>query len=57
VKTRDLVKKLKSAGYTKERSGDHITYEKEGGRPVQVPHGREVNEYTAQAILKDAGIK
>jgi mRNA interferase HicA len=57
VKQRDLIKKLKEAGYTRDRTNDHITYEKEGHRPVQVPNHREVNENTARAILKIAGIK
>jgi mRNA interferase HicA len=56
VKRVDLVKKLKKAGYRLERTGDHEIYEKEGYRPVQVPNHREINEYTAKAILKAAGI-
>ena len=40
----------------KVRKGKHKIYEKEGCRPVQVPDHREINEYTAKAILKDAGL-
>lgn len=56
VKRRDLIKKLKAGGYKKDRSKDHTTYEKEGSRPVQVPNHRELDEYTAKAILKAAGL-
>ena len=57
MKRRDLIKKLESAGYKRERDGDHTIYEKEGSRPVQVPKHREINENTAKAILKAAGVK
>ena len=57
MKRRDLIKKLEKAGYKRERNSDHIIYEKEGSRPVQVPHKREINENTARAILRDAGLK
>ncbi|MDR2095228.1 MAG: type II toxin-antitoxin system HicA family toxin [Treponema sp.] len=56
MKRRDLIKKLEAAGYRLVRTGDHALYEKKGGRPVQVPNHNEVNEYTAKAILKAAGI-
>lgn len=58
MKRRDLIKKLESAGYTKDRDdGNHTIYEKKGKRPVQVPRHREVNENTANSILKTAGLK
>ena len=57
MKRRDLVKKLEAAGYKLNRTGDHAIYEKEGGRPVQVPNHTEINENTARAILKAAGLK
>jgi mRNA interferase HicA len=58
VKRRDLVKKLESAGYREDRTdGGHAIYEKEGSRPVQVPNHREINENTARAILKAAGLE
>jgi len=56
VKRKDLIKKLKAAGYQLDRTGDHAIYEKPGSPPVQVPNHREINEYTAKAILKTAGI-
>ena len=56
MKRRDLVKKLEAAGYRLDRTGDHAIYEKPGSRPVQVPNHREINKFTAQAILNAAGI-
>jgi mRNA interferase HicA len=56
VKRKDLIKKLEAAGYRLDRTGDHAIYEKQGNRPIQVPNHREINEYTARAILKTAGI-
>ena len=57
LKRRDLIKKLESAGYKLDRDdGNHSIYEKSGNRPVQVPRHREINEFTAKAILKTAGI-
>lgn len=57
MKRRDLIKKLETAGYRLDRDGDHSIYEKEGCRPVQVPKHREINENTARAILKAAGLR
>lgn len=57
MKRRDLVKKLEAAGYKIDRDGDHTIYEKQNCRPVQVPKHREINENTAKAILKAAGLK
>ena len=58
MKRRDLIKKLESAGYRITRDdGDHTIYIKPGSRPVQIPRHREINEFTAKAILKAAGLK
>ena len=57
MKRKGLIKKLESAGYRRDRTGDHTIYEKPGNRPVQVPNHREINEYTAKAILKASGIE
>jgi mRNA interferase HicA len=58
VKRRDLVKELETAGYRESRNdGGHAIYEKKGSRPVQVPNHREINENTAKAILKAAGLR
>ena len=58
MKRRDLIKKLEAAGYKEDRNdGNHAIYEKQGVRPVQVPNHREINENTAKAILRIAGLK
>ena len=62
MKKRDLVIKLESAGwYLKRYGGEHDIYKHDkptGERStVQVPKHREINEVTAQQILKDAGLK
>ena len=57
MKRKDLIKILKAAGYRLDRTGEHAIYEKPGSRSVQVPNHKEINEYTAKAILKVAGIK
>jgi len=57
MKRRDLIKKLKVNGYKLDRTGNHSIYEKTGHRSVQVPNHREINEETARAILKTAGIE
>ncbi len=58
VKIRDLIKRLEAAGYRKLREGsDHTIYGKEDSRRISVPRHREINENTAEAILKQAGLK
>ena len=57
MKRRDLVKKLLAAGYRQDRNyGGHAIFEKQGLRSVQVPNHREINENTAKAILRAAGL-
>ena len=58
MKRRDLIRMLETAGYNKIRdTGDHTIYKMAGCVILQVPRHREVNENTAKAILKDAGLK
>ncbi|HHW06174.1 MAG TPA: type II toxin-antitoxin system HicA family toxin [Clostridia bacterium] len=62
MKRRDLIKKLRAAGWYLVRHGhDHDIYRHDnppGERIlVQVPRHREINEVTAKQILKDAGLK
>lgn len=57
MKYRDIIKQLEDAGFRVVREGDHTILAKPGSRPVQVPRHREVNELTAKAILKAAGLK
>ena len=57
MKRRDLVSLLEKAGYREVRNNRHAIYKKEGCRSVQVPNHREIAEYLAKQILKDAGIQ
>ena len=58
MKRRDLVKLLRDHGYRSVRDdGDHEIFQAPGRRPVQVPRPRELNENTAKAILKQAGLR
>lgn len=58
MKHRILIKKLESHGFRVVRDdGDHTIYRNGEGKTVQVPRHREINENTARAILKVAGIK
>lgn len=64
MKRKDLIRKLQEAGYSWAREGDHTTMYKPGvpkDQPplralIQVPRHTEINELTATAILKQAGI-
>lgn len=57
MKRKDLLRKLKSAGFQEVRDdGNHTIYKKEGCRAVQIPRHTELNEYTARGILKTAGL-
>ena len=58
MKRRDLIKKLETNGFSKIRDdGSHTIYKTQNKRAVQVPRHREINEITANQILKDAGLK
>ena len=58
MKRKDLLRKLKEAGFHEVRDdGDNTIYKKEGLRAVQIPRHKEINEYTAKGILKAAGLK
>lgn len=58
LKRRDLIKRLEGDGWKFKRSGgNHDIYEKNGFPKIQIPRHTEINEYTAQGILKKAGLK
>ncbi len=58
MKRRDLIKRLTEAGFVLLRDdGDHTVYGKPDSRRVAVPRHREVDERTAKAILKAAGLQ
>ena len=62
---KDIIRLLESAGYRWVREGDHTTMYKPGvpkDQPplrgiIQVPRHKEINEITAKAILRQAGIQ
>jgi mRNA interferase HicA len=54
---RDLIKKLENNGWWKAREGDNHTIYTNGKRSEPIPRHKEINEITAKAILKRAGLK
>ena len=57
MKQRDLIKKLKQAGFELARHGTSHDVYKRGSDEEEVPRHREINEILARAILKKWGIK
>lgn len=56
MKQRDLIKKLKAAGFEfKRHGGDHDIYER-NGNVEKIPRHKEINEKLAKAILKKWGL-
>lgn len=59
MKYRDLVKALQKSGWVITSGSNHDIAknpEKPGVR-IPIPRHKEINEITAQGILKDAGLK
>ena len=54
MKRNDLEKKLKKLGWRLSRHGKKHDIWSDGDRETAVPRHLEINEYTAQAILKEA---
>ena len=54
---KEMVKLLTANGWIKTRGGkgSHIKMEKQGERPITIPHG-ELNKYTERGIRKQAGL-
>ncbi len=57
MKRRDLIKKLKIAGFELERNGSNHDIYKRGDDEETVPRHREINEITAKKILKKWGLE
>lgn len=51
MKLRDLIKELERAGWSLIRNGKHMVYGN-GSKTVAVPYNKDINKYTAKAILK-----
>ncbi len=59
MKRRVLDKKLKSAGWeiTSGKKHDMAKHPNKPGIKIPLPRHKEINEYTADGILKEAGLK
>lgn len=59
MKRRDLDKALRAAGWTifSGKGHDMAVNPKKPGVKIPLPRHKEVNENTAQGILKEAGLK
>ena len=55
MKRRDLEKRLRFLGWRLVRHGARHDVWSDGEREIVVPRHNEINEYTAKAILKEAG--
>ena len=59
MKRTELIRKLGKAGWKVQKGGKH-GMAKHPGRPgekMPVPHGSDINDYTANEILEKAGAK
>lgn len=53
MKRKDLLRKLKEAGFHEVRDdGDHTIYKKEGFRAVQIPHTKKLMNTQLKESLK-----
>ena len=57
MKRKDLLKQLKDAGWWLVRHGANHDIYTNGVRSEPIPRHNEINEITANAILKRAGLK
>ena len=56
MKQRELIKKLKQAGFEFERHGSEHDVYKRGSDEEQVPRHREIKEPLAKAIIRKWGL-
>jgi mRNA interferase HicA len=56
MKSKDLIKKLESAGFQFERHGGNHDIYTRGADREEVPRHKEINERLARAILKKWGL-
>lgn len=59
MKRRDIDKKLKAAGWiiTPGKKHDMAKHPDKPGIKIPLPRHKEINEYTAKGILKEAGLE
>ena len=55
MKRRELERQLRDNGWTLSRHGGKHDVWSRGERELVVPRHAEINEYTAKAILREAG--
>ena len=56
-KRRELVKKLRAAGFSPDGGTNHERFIHPDGRTVFVPRHSEISNIMAQIILKEAGLR
>jgi mRNA interferase HicA len=54
MKHRERERRLQELGWTRIRRGQRHDVWRRGEREIAVPRHREINEYTARAILREA---
>ena len=59
MKRTELERKLKKAGWKIVPGGKHkmAKHPDKPGEKIPIPHGSDINDYTAKGILEDAGVK
>ena len=58
VKRKDIIKKLRQAGFTFKEGGGHTkAYDATGRYKTTIPRHTEINEGLAEAIEKQTGVK
>ena len=55
MKRRELEQRLEQLGWCLVRHGSRHDIWRRGERELALPRHREINEYTAKAILREAG--
>lgn len=56
MKSRDLIKALTDNGFKLYRHGSNHDIYRKGKISISVPRHKEINEDTARAILREAGL-
>lgn len=57
MKRKDLLKKIRAAGFTIKEGGEHSKVYRDSAMLTEVPRHTEINELTAKAILKKLGLQ
>lgn len=57
TKRRDLVRILEQAGFVNKSGAKHDKFVHADGRATEVPRHREIKDFMARIILREAGIE